>query len=102
MLLLNKFALSKNVKKGGIYMKSTGIIRRVDELGRVVLPMEMRKKFGITAKDPMEIYVDGNSIILKKYEPNCIFYGNSKKLLDYEGKVICEKCAEKISNLKAE
>ena len=51
-------------------MKSTGIIRRVDELGRVVLPIELRNKFGITEKDPMEIYVDGSSIILKKYEPN--------------------------------
>lgn len=81
-------------------MKSTGIIRRVDELGRVVLPIELRNKFGITEKDPMEIYVDGNSIILKKYEPNCIFCGSSKKLMDYEGKVICEKCAQKISDLK--
>ena len=83
-------------------MKSTGIVRRVDELGRVVLPIELRNKFGITEKDPMEIYVDGNSIILKKYEPNCIFCGSSKKLVNYEGKMICEKCAEKISNLKAE
>lgn len=83
-------------------MKSTGIIRRVDELGRVVLPIELRNKFGITEKDPMEIYVDGNSIILKKYEPNCIFCGSSKKLVNYQGKVICQKCAEKISKLEAE
>ena len=83
-------------------MKSTGIIRRVDELGRVVLPIELRNKFGITEKDPMEIYVDGNSIILKKYEPNCIFCGNSKNLMEFEDKVICKKCAEKISKLKAE
>lgn len=83
-------------------MKSTGIIRRVDELGRVVLPIELRNKFGITEKDPMEIYVDGNSIILKKYEPNCIFCGSSKKLAEYQGKVICQKCAEKISKLEAE
>ena len=83
-------------------MKSTGSVRRVDELGRVVLPIELRNKFGITEKDPMEIYVDGSSIILKKYEPNCIFCGNSKKLVDYQGKMICEKCAEKISKLKAE
>lgn len=81
-------------------MKSTGIVRRVDELGRVVLPIELRNKFGITEKDPMEIYVEGNSIILKKYEPNCIFCGSSKKLINYEDKVICEKCAEKISKLK--
>jgi len=81
-------------------MKSTGIIRRVDELGRVVLPIELRNKFEITEKDPMEIYVDGSSIILKKYEPNCIFCGNSKKLADYQGKPICEKCTENISKLK--
>lgn len=81
-------------------MKSTGIVRRVDELGRVVLPIELRNKFGITEKDPMEIYVEGNSIILKKYEPNCIFCGDTKKLLDYEGKLICQKCAKKIANLK--
>jgi len=81
-------------------MKSTGIIRRVDELGRVVLPIELRNKFEITEKDPMEIYVDGSSIILKKFEPNCIFCGSPKKLVDYQGKPICEKCAENISKLK--
>ena len=83
-------------------MKSTGIVRRVDELGRVVIPIELRNKFGITEKDPMEIYVDGSSIILKKYEPNCIFCGSSKKLIDDQGRLICEKCAEKIGKAKAE
>ena len=83
-------------------MKSTGIVRRVDELGRVVIPIELRNKFGITEKDPMEIYVDGSSIILKKYEPNCIFCGSSKKLIDYQWRLICEKCAEKIGKAKAE
>ena len=77
-------------------MKSTGIVRRVDELGRVVIPIELRNKFGITEKDPMEIYVDGSSIVLKKYEPNCIFCGNSKKLSEFEGKLICHKCASTI------
>ena len=62
----------------------------------------IRNKFGITEKDPMEIYVDGSSIILKKYEPNCIFCGSSKKLIDYQGRLICEKCAEKIGKAKAE
>ena len=73
-------------------MKATGIIRRVDELGRVVIPIELRNKFGITEKDPMEIYVDSSSIILKKYEPNCIFCDSSKKLVEFHGKQICEKC----------
>ena len=83
-------------------MKATGIIRRVDELGRVVIPIELRNKFGITEKDPMEIYVDGTSIILKKYEPNCIFCGNSKNLTEYKGKLICDKCANQIGEIKPE
>lgn len=81
-------------------MKSTGIIRRMDELGRVVIPIEIRNQFNIAEKDPMEIYVDGSSIILKKFEPNCIFCGNTKNLLEYNDKLICEKCKNKISNLK--
>lgn len=81
-------------------MKSTGIIRRMDELGRVVIPIEIRNQFNIAEKDPMEIYVDGSSIILKKFEPNCIFCGNTKNLLEYNDKLICEKCSKKISELK--
>ena len=80
-------------------MKSTGIIRKMDELGRVVIPIEIRNQFGISEKDPMEIYVDGSNIVLKKYEPNCIFCGNTKNLIDYNNKLICEECSEKIGEL---
>ena len=80
-------------------MKSTGIVRRMDELGRVVIPIEIRNQFNIAEKDPMEIYVDGSSIVLKKFEPNCIFCGNTKNLLEYKDKLICEKCSKKISEL---
>lgn len=80
-------------------MKSTGIIRRVDELGRVVIPIELRNKFGIFEKDPIEIFVDGSSIVLKKYEPNCIFCGNTKKLVSYNDKLVCSKCATKLNKL---
>lgn len=80
-------------------MKSTGVIRRVDELGRVVIPIELRTQFGISEKDPMEIYVEGSSIILKKYEPNCIFCGNTENLINYNDKLICEDCSKKISKL---
>lgn len=80
-------------------MKSTGIIRRVDELGRVVIPIELRNKFGIFEKDPIEIFVDGSTIVLKKYEPNCIFCSSPKKLVNYNDKLICSKCAEKINKL---
>ena len=78
-------------------MKSTGIVRRVDELGRVVIPIEIRNKFGIAEKDPIEIYVDGSSIVLKKYEESCIFCGNTKDLSEFKGKLICNKCAENIA-----
>ena len=81
-------------------MKSTGIIRKVDELGRVVIPIEIRNQFNIAEKDPIEIYVDGSSIILKKYEPNCIFCGNTENLISYNDKLICEDCSKNISNLK--
>ena len=83
-------------------MKSTGIIRRVDELGRVVIPIELRNQFNIVEKDPIEIYVDGSSIILKKFEPNCIFCGNTKNLYNYNDKLICADCSNKIANLKPE
>lgn len=83
-------------------MKSTGIIRRVDELGRVVIPIELRNKFGIAEKDPIEIYVEGSNIVLKKFEPNCVFCGNAKNLKEYKGKLVCDKCSKQISQLKAE
>ena len=80
-------------------MKSTGIVRRVDELGRVVIPIEIRNKLNISERDPIEIYVDNSLIILKKYEESCIFCGNTENLLDYHDKLICKKCTQKICNL---
>lgn len=77
-------------------IKSTGIVRKVDELGRVVLPIELRNKFEIKEKDQLEIYVDGSSIILKKSEPNCIFCGATKNLKNYLDKNVCENCITKI------
>ncbi len=80
-------------------MKSTGIVRKMDELGRVVIPIEIRNQFNIAEKDPVEIYVDGSSIVIKKYEPNCIFCGNTESLINYNDKLICEECSKKISKL---
>lgn len=77
-------------------MKSTGIVRKVDELGRVVIPIELRNNLGIKEKDPIEIYVDGSSIVLKKFQPNCIFCGGTKKLVEYKGKLVCSTCSKKI------
>lgn len=77
-------------------MISTGIVRKVDELGRVVLPKELRDTMDIKEKDPLEIFVDGNTIILKKYEPACIFCNNAKDVTNYKGKNICSQCMEEL------
>ena len=83
-----------------IKMKSTGIVRKLDELGRVVLPMEMRNTLDINPKDPIEIFVEGNEIILRKYEPNCIFCGSSDNNVLLNGKRVCRKCIEKLNATK--
>ena len=70
-------------------MKSTGIVRKVDELGRIVLPIELRRTLNIELKDPVEIYVDGQSIVLRKHEPTCVFCGGSKKIAPFKGKNVC-------------
>lgn len=80
-------------------MKSTGIVRRVDELGRVVIPIELRNKFGIAEKDPIEIYVDGSNIILKNLN-QIVYSAVIQKLVEYKGKLVCDKCLEKISEIK--
>ena len=77
-------------------MKSTGIVRKVDELGRIVLPKELRKMFDIDHKDPIEIYVDGDSIILKKYEPACLFCESATDVVNFMDKRICKECISKI------
>ena len=87
--------LSKNTK-GGAGLKSTGIVRKVDELGRVVIPIELRRTLGIKVKDALEIYVDGEKIVLKKYEPACIFCGNADNVKQFGGKVICQDCIDKM------
>lgn len=80
-------------------MKSTGILRPVDNLGRVVIPMEIRNTLGIKPKDPIEIFTDGESIILKKYSPSCVFCGNADDVLLFEEKRICRECLKKLSAL---
>ncbi|HWP98217.1 MAG TPA: AbrB/MazE/SpoVT family DNA-binding domain-containing protein [Syntrophomonadaceae bacterium] len=73
-------------------LKSTGVVRKVDELGRIVIPIELRRTMGIEEKDALEIYVDNEKIILKKYEPACIFCGNAEEVVNYKGKNICRSC----------
>lgn len=79
-------------KKGMVNLKSTGIVRKVDELGRIVLPIELRRTLDIAEKDSLEIYMDGPSIVLKKYQPACIFCDDAKDVIVFHGKNICPKC----------
>ena len=77
-------------------MKSTGMVRKVDELGRIVLPIEIRKTMDIKEKDPIEIYTDDGKIILMKYHPACVFCNNADNVVYFNGKRICEDCLRKI------
>lgn len=80
-------------------MKSTGIVRKVDQLGRVVIPRELRRNLDIEVGAPLEIYMDGEQIILKKYAPGCVFCGEcDTKMTRLAERNICSKCHEKIKN----
>ena len=81
-------------------MKSTGVVRRVDELGRIVIPIELRRTLDIEIKDALEIYVDRDQIILKKYEPACLFCGNARDVQNYKGKNICQECLDSIAKIR--
>lgn len=83
-------------------MKSTGIVRKIDELGRIVIPVEIRNDLNISIKDPIEIYTQGSSIIFKKHEDSCIFCNDNKNLINYNDKLICSSCLENLSDLKKE
>ena len=78
-------------------MKSTGIVRKVDELGRIVIPIEIRRTLDIEEKDAVEIFVNDDTIVLKKYEPACIFCDNAKDIIHYKGKNICSKCLAELT-----
>lgn len=79
-------------------MKSTGIVRKVDELGRIVLPKELRITLNINEKDPLEIFVDDDGkIILKKYEPACVFCNSMNDVTPFKGRNVCHECMEKIA-----
>ena len=80
-------------------MKSTGIVRKVDELGRIVLPIELRRTLEIAERDELEIYLDDDKVVLKKYEPSCIFCGSSCGLVSYHGRNVCVECIENMSNI---
>ena len=80
-------------------MKTTGIVRKLDELGRIVLPIELRRTFNIEEKDPLEIYVEGDTIILKKYQISCTFCGTTEDVVDFKDKPVCKTCLKELGKL---
>ena len=78
-------------------MKSTGIVRKIDDLGRIVLPIEQRRILEIGDRDSLEIFIEENMLILKKYQPACIFCGNAKDVMTFKGRNICPNCIHEIN-----
>ena len=81
-------------------MKSTGIVRKVDELGRIVLPIELRRTLDIAVRDELEIYLDDDKVVLKKYEPSCIFCASPRSLVSYRGRNVCMECIRNMNDAK--
>lgn len=77
-------------------MKATGVVRKVDELGRIVVPIELRRNLEIKEGTPLEIFIDEEGIVLRKYQISCIFCNSSEELKDFNGKKICEDCIRKL------
>ena len=80
-------------------MQTTGIVRRLDDLGRIVLPIELRRSFDLGEHDRVEIFTEDDRIILKKFEPNCMFCGADRNLKTYKDRLICTRCIEKMGKL---
>jgi transcriptional pleiotropic regulator of transition state genes len=79
-------------------VKATGIVRRVDELGRIVLPVELRRTLDIEEKDQLEIFLEEDKIILRKFDPACLFCGGAQELVSYKGKNVCQSCLDALNN----
>lgn len=80
-------------------MKSTGIVRKLDELGRITLPIELRRTLGIGDREPLEIFVDEEQIVLEKYAPADIFTGEKNDLIEYCGKKVSKDSIKEMAKL---
>lgn len=80
-------------------MKSTGMVRKVDELGRIVLPAELRQSMEIQVRDALEIFTEEGRIILQKYQPSCIFCSNANDIVYFKDKRVCSECLAKLKAL---
>ena len=77
-------------------MKATGMVKQIDEMGRIVIPREIKCSMGIQDRDHLEIFVEDNKIILKKYQPGCIFCGNTEQIVTFKGKLVCLDCKKEM------
>lgn len=91
---------TKKPRKEDYIMKSTGMVRKVDELGRIVLPSEIRQNMDINVRDALEIFTDEGRIILQKYEPSCIFCTNVDGITLYKNKRICADCLAALKGIE--
>lgn len=80
-------------------MKSTGIVRKMDELGRIVLPIELRRTLDIAERDELEIYLDDDKVVLRKFEKSCLFCASNRNLVNYMGKNVCKDCIENMNGV---
>ncbi|MCF0151518.1 MAG: AbrB/MazE/SpoVT family DNA-binding domain-containing protein [Firmicutes bacterium] len=81
-------------------MKATGIVRKLDQLGRIVIPKELRNTFDLQENDPIEIFVEGNDIILRKYQPACVFCNDATEVVQFGGKNVCKTCLAKLKEME--
>lgn len=81
-------------------MKDVGVVRKLDSLGRIVVPVEMRKVLGISLHDPLEIFVDGDQVVLKKYHRQCVLCGSDETVIEFKDKVICASCLQEIQGIE--
>ena len=80
-------------------MKSTGMVRKIDNLGRIVLPIELRRVLEIDQDSSLQIFVEGDEIILKKYQPSCVFCDSMDNIMTYKGYNVCQNCMKKLGTL---
>ena len=78
-------------------MKSTGIVRNIDQLGRVVLPMELRKLLDLKVQDPVEIFTQGNDVVIRKYRPSCVFCNRNDQIVEFKGLNVCDHCIAELT-----
>lgn len=83
-------------------MKTTGIIRRVDDLGRIVIPVEIRRVLDIDEREPLEIFVEGSSVVMKRCRTGCVFCDSGRDVADFRGKWICARCRRELQGSQAE